>query len=132
MELPCPLVSTDWLAENIDDPDLFIFDVSVYLEFVEGYGVGENSKIVIYNDEALSRPSTGLSVTPQPQFWADKAIMTENMDTSNLELCRFQTETRFRVDSELPLAGSKRRQQDTAGNHRPWRSGKSNHHLGLL
>ncbi|MGK0225158.1 MAG: thiosulfate/3-mercaptopyruvate sulfurtransferase [Limisphaerales bacterium] len=176
MELPRPLVSTNWLAENINDPDLLIFDVSIYLEFVEGrgnqassgkdkyleshihgaqfldlirelsdadttipfmmpaadrlariledYGVGDNSKIVIYNDgvpmwstrlwwmirsigfdsvsvldggwqkwqvedkpvdnqDALVRRSTGLTADPQPQFWADKATMTDNIESAS-------------------------------------------------
>lgn len=176
MELPRPLVSTTWLAENIDDPDLFIFDVSIYLEFVEGrgnqassgkdkflashihgaqfldlirelsdadttipfmmpaadhlaqilegYGVGDNSSIVIYNDgipmwstrlwwmirsigfdsvsildggwqkwqaegklvdneEVANRRSSGLTVNPQPQFWADKDAMIKNIDSAS-------------------------------------------------
>jgi thiosulfate/3-mercaptopyruvate sulfurtransferase len=29
--LPTPLVSTDWLARNLDEPDLVVVDESCYL-----------------------------------------------------------------------------------------------------
>ena len=38
MDMPKPLVTTAWLADNLDDPDLVIFDTTLYLRHKEGGG----------------------------------------------------------------------------------------------
>ena len=38
MNMPQPLVSTAWLADNLDNPDLVIFDTTLYLRHKEGGG----------------------------------------------------------------------------------------------
>ena len=38
MNMPQPLVSSDWLADNLDSPDLVIFDTTLYLRHKEGGG----------------------------------------------------------------------------------------------
>ena len=50
MQLPKPLVSTDWLAKHLDEPSLRIFDTTVYLKHKEGGGYLPESGAVHYAD----------------------------------------------------------------------------------
>ncbi|MEM7468259.1 MAG: rhodanese-like domain-containing protein, partial [Pseudomonadota bacterium] len=38
MQLPIPLVTTQWLADHLGEPELLIFDTSVHLAHKEGGG----------------------------------------------------------------------------------------------
>ena len=55
---PDALVSTDWLADHLDDPDLRVFDCSTVLQFEEGpiaYSIAQPSiKKVISPELAIS------------------------------------------------------------------------------
>jgi thiosulfate/3-mercaptopyruvate sulfurtransferase len=40
LTLPTPLVSTDWLAEHLGDPDLRVLDVTAHLAGAESSSTG--------------------------------------------------------------------------------------------
>lgn len=72
---PGPLVSTEWLASHLDDPDLVIADASWYLPQAKRdphaeYQVAHIPDAVFFDIEALSDPSTGLPhmMLPPPRF----------------------------------------------------------------
>jgi thiosulfate/3-mercaptopyruvate sulfurtransferase len=84
MNLPCPLVSTEWLLENIENPNLIIFDTSVHLAHKEGGGYlptsGRENFIKTHIPgaqfidliEELSCPNTDIPFTmPDPTRLAD-------------------------------------------------------------
>ena len=49
MSMPTPLVSTEWLAEHLNDPDLVVFDTTVYLKHKEGGGYLPESGLENYS-----------------------------------------------------------------------------------